>query len=179
MHIRQGGDPRMIVCVKQIIDPQTPAAEFKINPEAKQAILPKGRKLVISDYDEVAVEAALRIKDAHSGKITVLSLGEESAKDALKHCIAMGADEGILLSDPLFDDSDSFATAQALTQAIKKLGDFDLILCGRQEGDWDAGQVGSGIAQLLDIPCVTVAGKIEIKDRKAVVNTWCSNPTGR
>lgn len=163
-------NPKVIVCVKQIIDPETPATEFKINPKVKRAILPKGRKLVISDYDEVAVEAALRIKDAHGGKITVLSLGEEFAKDVLRHCIAMGADEGVLLSDPLFDDSDSFATAHALAQAIKKLGGFDLILCGRQEGDWDAGQVGSGIAELLGIPGVTMGGKIEIKDEKVVVD---------
>jgi len=160
---------RIIVCIKQIIDPETPAVAFKIDPEAKRAIVPEGRKLVVSDYDEVALEAALRIKEAHGGEITVISLGEESAKENLRHCIAMGADEGVLLSAPSFDDSDSFATAHALVQAIKRLGDFDLILCGRQEGDWDAGQVGSGIAELLHIPCVTVAGKIEIKDRKAVV----------
>jgi electron transfer flavoprotein beta subunit len=73
----------------------------------------------------------------------------------------MGTDEGILLSDPSFDDSDSFATAQALAQAIKKLGDFALILCGRQEGDWDAGQVGSGIAEILGIPVVTRPGKLK------------------
>lgn len=159
----------MIVCVKQIIDPQVPAVMFQVDPEAKRAIQPKGVELVISDYDEVAVEAALRIKDTHGGTITVLSLGEESAKGAIRHCLAMGADEGVLLSDPLFDDYDSFTTAWALAQAIKKVGDFDLILCGRQEGEWDAGQVGSGIAHLLDIPCVTVAGKIEIKDEKAIV----------
>jgi len=160
---------RMITCVKQIIDPEVPAVVFQVDPEAKRAIQPKGVELVISDYDEVAVEAALSIKDTHGGTITALSLGEESAKDILRHCIAMGADDGVLLSDPLFDDSDSFTTAQALAQAIKKLGDFDLILCGRQEGEWDAGQVGSGIAQLLGIPCVTVAGKIEIKDGKAII----------
>jgi electron transfer flavoprotein beta subunit len=160
---------RINVCVKQIIDPQTPAKGFKVNPETKRAIPPQGTKLVISDYDEMAVEAALRIKDAHDGTITTLTLGEESGKEVLRHSIAMGADEGILLSDPLFDDSDSFATAQALAQAIKKLGDFTLILCGRQEGDWDAGQVGSGIAELLGIPVVTTAGKIEIKDGKAII----------
>lgn len=169
MNIEQEDGVKIIVCIKEIIDPEVPAAAFKVNFEAKRAILPPGFKLVISDYDEVAVEAALQIKDAHSGKITVLTLGEESAKDDLKHCMAMGADEGVLLLDPLFDDFDSSATAQALTQAIKKLGDFDLILCGRQEGEWDAGQVGSGIAHFLGIPCVTVAGRIEIKDGKAIV----------
>jgi len=159
----------IIVCIKQIIDPETPAAAFKIDPEAKRAIPPKDRELVISDYDANAIEAALKLKDAHGGKVTVLTLGGETAKDALKKGMAMGADEGVLLSDPSFDDSDSFATAYALTQAIRKLGEFDLILCGRQEGDWDAGQVGSGIAELLGLPSVTVVGKIEIQDKKAVV----------
>lgn len=169
MNTSVGRNMKMIVCIKQILDPETPAAEFKLDQEAKRAICPKGRKLVINDYDEVAVEAALRIKDAHGGEITILSLGEESANDALRHCMAMGADEGVLLRDLQFDDSDSFATAHALAQAIKKLGDFDLILCGRQEGDWDAGQVGSGIAEFLDIPCVTVASKLEIKDGEVIV----------
>lgn len=160
---------RIVVCVRQIIDPQTPSSEFKIDPKTKRAILPPGRKLVISDYDEVAVEAALRIKDAQGGEITVLSLGEESAKEVLRRCIAMGADGGVLLSDPSFDDSDSLATAQALALAIKKLGDFDLILCGRQEGDWDAGQVGSGVAEILGVPVVTVVGRIDIDGGSAVV----------
>ncbi len=146
-----------------------PAKSFKIDPEAKRAIPPKDMQLVISDYDESAVEAALKIKDSVESKITVMSLGGESAKNVIKRCIAMGADEGALLNDPLFDDSDSFATAFVLAEAIKKLGDFDLILCGRQEGDWDAGQVGSGIAELLDIPSVTMIGHIEVKDTKIVV----------
>ena len=158
----------MIVCVKQILDPEIPAKAFKIDPEAKRAILPR-EQLVISDYDESAVEAALKVKDSCGGKITILSLGGESAKNIIRRCIAMGADEGVLLSDPLFDDSDSFATAFVLAEAIKKLGDFDLILCGRQEGDWDGGQVGSGIAELLGIVSVTVIGNIEIKNGKALV----------
>ena len=159
----------MIVCVKEILDPEMPASSFKIDPEAKRAIPPKDMQLVISDYDESAVEAALKVKDSCGGKITILSLGGESAKNVIRRCIAMGADEGILLSAPLFDDSDSFATAFVLAGAIKKLGDFDLVLCGRQEGDWDAGQVGSGIAELLGIVSVTMIGNIEIKNGKAVV----------
>jgi len=87
----------------------------------------------------------------------------------------MGADEGVLLSDPLFDDADSYATALVLAEAIKKLGDFDLILCGRQEGDWDAGQVGSGIAELLGLPSVTMIGNIEAKDGQIVVERVVSD----
>jgi electron transfer flavoprotein beta subunit len=159
----------MVVCVKEILDPEIPAKYFKIDPKTKRAICPQGIHTVISDYDECAVEAALKIKDSLESKITVMSLGDESARSVIRRCIAMGADQGLLLSDPLFDDSDSFATASILAEAIKKLGDFDLILCGRQEGDWDAGQVGSGIAELLDIAGTTMIGNIEIKDGKAVV----------
>lgn len=159
----------MIVCVKEILDPEMPASSFKVDPEAKRAITPKDMQLVISDYDESAVEAALKVKDSCGGKITILSLGGESARNIIRRCIAMSADEGILLSAPLFDDSDSFATAFILAEAIKKLGDFALILCGRQEGDWDAGQVGSGIAELLGIVSVTMIGNIEIRNGKAVV----------
>jgi len=159
----------MIVCVKEILDPEIPAKYFKIDAEAKRAVLSKDTPLVISDYDESAVEAALQIKDSIESNITVISLGGESAKNVIRHCVAMGADQGVLLSDHLFNDSDSFATAFVLAEAIKKMGDFDLILCGRQEGDWDAGQVGSGIAELLGIPSATMVVSIKLKDEKAVV----------
>jgi len=165
----------MIVCVKEILDPEIPAKSFKIDPEAKRAIKPQDVQLVISDYDESAVEAALKIKDSLESKITVMSLGSKSARNVIWRCIAMGADKGVLLSDPLFNDSDSFATAFVLAEAIKKLGDFDLILCGRQEGDWDAGQVGSGIAELLGIPSVTMVGNIEAKDGRVVVERVISD----
>jgi electron transfer flavoprotein beta subunit len=159
----------MIVCVKEILDPQIPAKFFKVDAETQRAIKPSDIKLVISDYDESAMEAALKIKDAVASKITVISLGSESAANVIRHCIAMGADEGIWLNDPLFIDNDSYATAFVLAEAIKKIGDYDLILCGRQEGDWDAGQVGSGIAELLGIPSVTMIGGIEVRDGKIVV----------
>jgi len=152
------------VCVREILDPEIPSKAFKIDAEAKRAVKLPDVELVISDYDARALEAALQIKDSLESKITVISLGAESAKNVIRRCIAMGADEGILISDPSFDDSDSFATACVLAEAIKKQGDFDLILCGIQEGDWDAGQVGSGIAELLSIPSVTRVGNIELKD---------------
>lgn len=159
----------IIVCVKEILDPDIPNKLFKIDPEAKRAIKPEEIKLVISDYDESAMEAALKVKDAMESKITVISLGSESAKDVIRHCIAMGGDEGILLSDPLFIDNDPYATAFVLAETIKKIGNYDLILCGRQEGDWDAGQVGSGIAELLGIPCIPIISNIEVKDGKIIV----------
>lgn len=153
-----------IVCVKQVLDPETPPAAFKIDPEAKRAIPAKDNPPVTSPFDEQAIEAALRLKDAHGGKVTVLSMGEPSAKEVVKRALAMGADEAFLLVDSSFQGSDSFSTAYVLSQAIKKVGKFDLIFCGRQAADFDAGQVGSGIAELLGIPSVTVAKKVELKD---------------
>ncbi len=157
----------LIVCVKEIPDPETPASAFAIDPEAKRAIPAKDTPPVISPFDEQAVEAALRLKDAHEGKVTALSLGAPSAEKVLKHTLSMGADEAFLLNDSLFDDSDSASAAYALAQAIKKVGEFDLIFCGRQAGDFDSGQVGSGIAEILGIPSVTVAKKIDVSDGNA------------
>jgi len=159
----------VIVCVRQILDPETPAKAFKINPVTMRAIPPQGSEPVTSDYDENAVEAALQIKDSIGANVTILSLGPESARTTVRRCLAMGADAGVLISDPAFDDSDSFATAFALAEAIKKVGQYDLVLCGRQEGDWDAGQVGSGIAEFLDLPSVTMVSGIEVSESKALV----------
>ncbi|MBI5601890.1 MAG: electron transfer flavoprotein subunit beta/FixA family protein [Deltaproteobacteria bacterium] len=159
----------IIVCLKQIIDPETPAEDFRVDPAARRAILPQDRGYVISDYDANALEGALRLKDRGDSKVTVFSLGEERTKEALRKALGMGADEAILLSDPLYDDADSFAVAHVLSQAIKKADPFDLILCGRQEGDWDAGQVGSGMAELLGLPSATCVGGIEVQDGSIIV----------
>jgi electron transfer flavoprotein beta subunit len=158
-----------IVCVKEIPDPETPAAAFAIDPVAKRAIPAKDKPPVISPFDEQAVEAALRLKDGKGGKVTVISMGAPTAEKILKHSLAMGADEAVLLNDPAFEGSDSFSTAYVLAQAIKKIGQFDFIFCGRQAGDFDMGQVGSGVAELLGIPSVTLAKKIEAQDGKARV----------
>ncbi len=101
--------------------------------------------------------------------MTVVSLGPDFAQRAVKQAVAMGADEGILLKDQAFEDSDTYATAYILAEAIRKVGAFDLILCGRQAADWDVGQVGVGVAELLEIPCVSIAQKIEVSDGRAVV----------
>jgi len=152
----------IIVCVKQIPDPETPAASFRVDEAAKKVIPAQGIAPVVNPFDPQATEAALRLKDAAgSGKVTVISLGPDSARDAIKHALAMGADEGVLLSDPGFDGIDNFQTATALAAAIKKVGEFDLILMGRQSADWDMGVVPTGVGQLLGIPSVTLAKGIE------------------
>jgi electron transfer flavoprotein beta subunit len=159
----------MIVCVKQIPDPEAPPASFKIDPTANKVIPPPGVPPVISPFDENAVEAALRVKDAHGGKITVLSLGNKLVRDVVKKPLAMGADELVLLEDESYEEGDSWATAYALAMAIKKIGTYDIIFCGRVAGDWDAGQVGSGIAEFLGIPSITLAKKVEVLDGKVRV----------
>jgi len=157
----------IIVCVKQVLDPEAPPASFKI--DGNKVVPPPGVSPVISPFDENAVEAALRIKDAQGGKITVLSLGTNLLRDVVKKPLSMGADELILLEDEAFADSDSWSTAHALAMAIEKIGEYDLIFCGRQAADLDSGQVGSGIAEMLGLPSVTLAKKIEAADGKARV----------
>ncbi|GAH17807.1 unnamed protein product, partial [marine sediment metagenome] len=159
----------MIVCIKQVIDSEAPPASFKIDPAGNKMMTPPGVSPVVDPYSEYAIEAALRIKDAQGGKITTISLGANLVPEVVKKPLAMGADELILLEDEAFADGDSWSTAYALAMAIKKLGDYDLILCGREASDWDAGQVGSGIAEILGLPSVTLARKIDITDGKARV----------
>ena len=159
----------MIVCVKQINDPEAPPSSFKVDPSINKVVPPPGVPPVISPYDEQAIEAALRIKDAQGGKITAISMGTSLARDVVKKPLAMGADELVLLEDEAFAEGDSWSTAYALAMAIKKIGEYDLIFCGRQAGDWDAGQVGLGIAEILGLPSVTVVRKIDITDGKAKV----------
>jgi electron transfer flavoprotein beta subunit len=159
----------IIVCVKEIPDPETPASAFNIDPAAKRAIPAKDNPPVMSPFDENAVEAALRIKDATGATVQLLCMGAQSAEKVLKHGLAMGADEAFLLVDSAFDNPDSFSTAYALSQAIKQIGTYDLVLCGRQAGDFDAGQVGTGVAELLDLPSITPIQKIDIADGKVTV----------
>ncbi|MFC1847581.1 electron transfer flavoprotein subunit beta/FixA family protein [Chloroflexota bacterium] len=159
----------MIVCCKQVIDPEAPPASFKVDASANKVVPPTGVSPVISPFDENAVEAALRIKDAVGGKITVISLGTNLLRDVVKKPLSMGADELVLLEDEAFINGNSWSTAYALSMAIKKIGEYDIIFCGRQAADWDSGQVGSGIAEILGLPSVTLAQKVEVTDGKAKV----------
>ena len=156
----------VIVCAKQIPNPETPAHLFRVDEAAKRVVPAPGMALVISPYDEQAVEAALRIRDKLGEvKITVISLGPDSAREVIKHGLSMGADEGVLLCDPAFEGADSYTTALVLSEAIKKIGGYDLILTGRQAADWDAGVVGSGIAELLGLLVITFAKDVQVNGR--------------
>jgi len=167
----KGGTSAMntVVCVKQVIDPEAPPASFKIDASSNKVVPPPGVPPVVDPYGEYAVEAALRIKDSLGGKITVLSLGTNHLRDVIKKPLSMGSDELILLEDEAFTEGDSWSTAYALAMAIKKIGEYDLILCGREASDGNAGQVGSGIAEVLGLPGVSLVKKIDITDGKARV----------
>ncbi len=155
----------IFVCVKQVIDPEAPPASFKIDATGAKAEM-KGVPPVIDPFGESAVEAALKLKETKGGKITVFSLGTNLLREVVKKPLAMGADELILLDDAAYDSSDSYTTAVALATACKKKGGFDIILCGREASDTNAGQTGPAIAEILGIPCVTLARKIEAGDGK-------------
>jgi electron transfer flavoprotein beta subunit len=166
---------RIIVCMKQVPDPAAPPSGITVDSEAKRVIMPQGTPPVISPYDENALEAALKIKDAQGATVTVLSAGKNLAKTVLRKSLAAGADELILLEDNTFEKLDSYATAHLLATEIKDLGEYDLILCGRQAADTDAGQVGSGIAEVLKIPGITAACKVELGNGKVTVERVVSD----
>lgn len=160
----------IIVTAKQVIDPEMPVSAMRLDAATRQVVTPTTLPPVINGFDEHAMEAALRLKDCLGAKITVLSVGGQFALDIMKKTLAMGADALILCQDTLFAHlPDSFVTAQVLSAAIGKIGDFDLILCGRQASDWDNAQVPLLLAELLDIPCLSLAQKVEVESGKVVV----------
>ena len=159
----------IVVCAKQVIDPETPASAFRIDPESRRVVPAPGIPPVVNGFDENAVEAALRIKDTVEASVAVVSLGNNFIMDVMKKPLSMGADQLILVQDEAAEAMDAYATAYVLSKAIEKLGEFDLILCGRQASDWDNAQVPLGIAEMLGLPCVTLAQKVEIAEQGLLV----------
>ncbi|MEI8351048.1 MAG: electron transfer flavoprotein subunit beta/FixA family protein [bacterium] len=155
---------RYVVCIKQV--PET--TDVKINP-ATNTLMRDGVVSIINPFDMYAIEEGLRLKAKTGGTVTVVSMGPPQADAALREAISMGADEGILLSDRAFAGSDTWATSYTIAMAIRKIGNFDLILCGKQASDGDTAQVGPGIAIHLDLPQITYVRKIESIDEKTIV----------
>jgi electron transfer flavoprotein beta subunit len=151
---------KILVCVKIVPDPEAPTSLFKVDTEAKKVIPAKGSPPVLNPFDENALEAALKIKDSQASTISVMTLGQSIPRPIIRKALATGADELIVLEDAAFDGLDSYATAFILAKAIQQAGAFDLILCGREAADTNAGQVGAGIAELLGLPCITLVKKI-------------------
>jgi len=147
---------KIIVCIKQV--PET--TEVRINPETN-TLVREGVKSIINPFDMYAIEEAVRLKEKFSGKALVITMGPPQAESALREALSLGIDEGILLSDRAFAGSDTWATSYTLAGAIKKIGQYDLIICGKQASDGDTAQVGPGISTHLDIPQVTYVKKIE------------------
>jgi len=155
----------IIVCIKQV--PNT--TDVRIDP-VTNTLIRDGVESVINPFDSYAIEEAVRLKERLGGKVTALTMGPPQAENALKEAISLGCDEGILVSDRKFAGSDTWATSYTLAAAIRKIGDFDVILCGKQASDGDTAQVGPGISAHLDIPQVTYVRKIaEIEPASAKV----------
>lgn len=157
---------KIVVCVKQVPDTET---RVRVNPEGT-GIVEGDVNWIVSPYDEFAIEEALKIKEAKGGgEVVLVSMGPERVQSALRNGLAMGADSGVHLKDALFDQTDTLGTAQVLAAAIRKLAPVDLVLTGQQGVGGDHSQVPGLLAELLDLPQVTVAVKIELQDGKAVV----------
>ena len=149
----------IIVCAKQVVD----VSEMKIDPNTKKPIL-QGVPQKISDIDKNAMEEAIKIKEKHSGKITAVTVGPANAKERIKELLAMGADEGLLVIPP--DKHDYHIVSNLLAEAIKKIGDYDIVLCGEASIDMFSGQVGPRLAGLLKIPQITYAQNVTVEKDK-------------
>ena len=154
----------IIVCIKQVPDTE---AQIKIAPDGK-SIVKDDIKWVMNPYDEFGVEEALRIKEKLGGEVTVIGLGPKRVTESLRTALAMGADKGILISDPAAEGSDSIATAKALAAAIRNMK-YDLIFMGQRGVDDDLGLVGASLAEFLGIPHLPVIVKMEVaQDGKSI-----------
>ncbi|MBN2044701.1 MAG: electron transfer flavoprotein subunit beta/FixA family protein, partial [Anaerolineales bacterium] len=155
---------KIVVCVKQVPD------------SAARVVVEDGRiswgdaPLVINPWDEYAVEAALKQKEAYGGSVTVLSMGKEDEKEAIKHALAMGCDEAILISDPTLAKADGAAAARVLAAAITKVGEVDLVFFGKQAIDSDMGTAPAMTARVLGWPALTLVSTIDqVGDGKVTV----------
>lgn len=154
----------IVVLVKQVPD----TSEVKINRETN-TLIRDGVPSIINPYDMYAIEEALRLREKHGGKVTAFTMGPPQAAEALKEAVALGVDDVVLLSDRSFAGADTWATSYTLSQGIKKLGDFDLIIAGKQAIDGDTAQVGPETADMLGIPFVAYIKKIEQVEGKKMV----------
>ena len=147
----------IIACVKQVPDTET---QIKVKPDGS-GIDETGIKWVMNPYDEFGVEEALRLKEKSGGEVVIVSLGPARALETIRTALAMGADRGIHILDAAFDGADAYTTASAIAAAVKGIP-YDLIFCGQRAIDDDSGQVGAVLAELLDIPQVTVVTKVDV-----------------
>ena len=165
---------KIVVCVKQVPD----TTEIKIDP-VKHTLIREGVPSIVNPFDACALEMAVRLKEKEGGKVIVISMGPAQAKNALKECLAVGADQAFLVTDRAFGGSDTLATSYILSCAIKKVaeleGGFDAIFCGKQAIDGDTAQVGPEIAEHLGLPQVTYALEAELTNDGLTILKECED----
>ncbi len=154
---------RIIVFIKQVQD----SAQVRFDKET-HAMIRDGVSSIINPFDENAIEAGLQLREEHGGEVIVVCMGAPHAEKELRQAIAMGADRAILLSDRRFAIADTLATAYSLAIAAKKIGDYDILLFGKQAIDGDTAQVGPGVAETLGLPQITCVRRIEVADGKVI-----------
>jgi len=154
---------KIIACIKQV-----PDSEAKVKAENGQVTWGDA-PLVINPFDEYAVEGALQQKEANGGTVTALCIGPESAREALKHALAMGADDAILVSDPALTELDTAGAARVLAAAIQKIGGVDMVMFGRQTLDNGAGITPAQTARILGWPMLGLVGQIKVQEGSATV----------
>lgn len=147
---------RIIVPIKQV--PESSSVRMD---EATGTMIRAGVEAIVNPLDLYAIEAALQLREQHGGEVLALSMGPPKAVSALREAIAMGLDGGILISDKRFAGADTWSTAYVLAEAVRKLGAFDLLICGERATDGDTGQIGPGLASFLDLPVATYVSRIE------------------
>ncbi len=148
---------RIVVPIKQV--PETSAVKMD---EATGTMIREGVESIVNPLDLYAIEVAVRLREAHGGQVTALSMGPPSAEKAVREAIAMGCDDGILVSDRAFAGSDTWATSYVIAKAIEKLGAVDLIICGERATDGDTGQVGPATAAFLNLPVAGYVSKVGV-----------------
>ena len=146
----------IIVCMKQVIDLE----QIRIKPSTREPVV-EGLPLLFGDFEKCALEEAVRIKETHGGKVTAVAVGSPKLKDTIKEALAIGADEAIILTEPVFQDSDASGSARVIAKTIEKIGDFDLILMGDSSADEYSGEVPPRVAELLNLPQVGFVREIE------------------
>jgi len=155
---------RILVCVKQAID----VSQIKVDTVTRRLMTVDAPKK-ISDFDKNALEEAVRLKEKLGGEITTVTVGPEDAKTTIREALAMGGDKAYVVSDPMFEGSDTLAISYILAEAVKKLGPFDLILCGEASVDSFSAQVGPRLAERLDLPIITYVKKLSLDGDTVIV----------
>ncbi len=168
---------KIAVCVKQILDPELPPSAFEIDKTLQQA--KTGNKAQVLDpYSGNALELALQLKDKRPDvKVTALTFGNSKAEDVLRKCLGVLVDEAIHVLYERMLVPDSYATAMVLAAAIERTGPYDLILCGRQAGDWDAGLIGSLLGEMLSMPSVCFVSKLDFSDHGIMIERYVDGGT--